>query len=251
MAKVGLQLYTIKDETAKDFFGTIRTVGRMGYDGVEFAGYFGAAAKDLKKVLAESGLKAAGSILTLEEFEKDLAGVLAYGKEVGCPAMLVPGIWGDNVSTADGVRRSADRMNRIAAACKKLGMKFLFHIHGTEFADLGGRTPMDILLERCDPALVNFEADVYWIEHAGVDAVQFLKQHGKRCPYIHCKDFKDRTTKRDVEVGAGAIDMRGVVRQARRDGAEWFIVEQEAFDMPPMESAVISLRNLRRLVTER
>jgi sugar phosphate isomerase/epimerase len=110
---------------------------------------------------------------------------------------------------------------------------------------------MDILLERCDPALVNFEADVYWIEHAGVDAVQFLKQHGKRCPYIHCKDFKDRTTKRDVEVGAGAIDMRGVVRQARRDGAEWFIVEQEAFDMPPMESAVISLRNLRRLVTER
>ena len=251
MGKLGLQLYTLRTETPKDFLGTLAKVATVGYQGVELSGYFGTSARDLKKALDDNGLEVAGTIAGVQVLEGALECVIEYARIIECPAIVLPGLFGDYVASADSCLKSADSLNRFGGLCKKNGIKFLYHIHGSEFKAMNGKTGMDILLNNTDPQLVNFEIDVYWVEHAGVDSVEFMKKHGDRCPYIHFKDMKDKVSKRDTEVGAGAIDMRGVMREAKKHHAEWFIVEQEAFhDVPPLESVAISLKNLRRLAEE-
>ncbi len=107
---------------------------------------------------------------------------------------------------------------------------------------------MDWLTLTCDHDLVKLEIDVYWVEYAGVDAVSFMRKHADWCAAIHFKDMVDRTTKQDVEVGGGCIDMRTIARIGEEHAVPWFIVEQEQFTMPPIESVAISLRNLRQIV---
>jgi sugar phosphate isomerase/epimerase len=245
MPKIGLQLYTIREITEKDFFGALRRVAQIGYDGVEFAGYHGAAADDLKSLLDDTGLEAAGAHIGVDVAEKDLPNQIAYASAIGCPALVVPGFWGVDYNRAT-FERMADLFNRAGERCRAAGLRFLYHIHGHEFVDIGGQTGMDLLFERTDPALVAFEPDTYWVEHAGVNAVEFAARYGARCPYFHLKDTRSREPFRDTEIGDGVIDIAGVIRAAPQ--AEWLIVEQEAFDRPHMESIQISLQNIRKMV---
>ncbi len=250
MAQIGIQLYSLREETKLAFFGTIIKVAKAGYQGVEFAGYHGAQAVALKKLLTDHGLVAAGAHLGLAPLESSLEANLEYCLQIECPAVIVPFIDATLRPDLDGYKRVAERFNRLGEACRKNGLKFMYHQHGFEFQDLGGKTGMEILDECTDPALVGFEPDVYWIEHAGVDAVQFMKKYGARAWYIHCKDAANKTDWRDTEAGAGVIDMAGVIHEARKHNATWYILEQEHFDLPPMESIAISLKNLQRLTTE-
>lgn len=243
---IGLQLYTIKDETEKDFFGTIRRVGALGYDGVEFAGYFGAAATDLKQVLDESKLRAAGTHLNVNILRNELDVNIDYCKIIECPTILCPSFKVEERS-ASFFEQMADFFNEVAQKCKSSGLDFAYHIHGHEFVDFGDKTGMDILFENTDPALVNYELDTYWVERAGVDALAFFKQHGARCTFIHFKDMKDRNDWHDTEIGNGLIDTQGIIDASKAFDVKWFVVEQEAFDMPPMESIAVSLENLRRM----
>jgi sugar phosphate isomerase/epimerase len=249
MGKLGLQLYTLREIAAQDFLGTLSKVAEVGYQGVEFSGYYETAAQSLRAALRDTGLEVAGSIVQLEVLENDLDGAIEYCRTIDCPMIICPWL-AEEYRTAAAYRRIGGRFGYFGARCRANGIRFLYHIHGYEFEDLGGQCGMDILFSACDPALVNFEVDVYWLEYAGVDAVEFMRSHGQRCPYIHFKDMTDKVSKHDTEVGAGAIDMRGVMREGKKHGAEWFIVEQEAFDIPPLESIAISLRNLRRLAEE-
>ncbi len=249
MGKLGLQLYTLREIAPKDFLGTLSKVAEVGYQGVEFSGYYETTAHDLKAALHDTGLEVAGSIVQMEALENDLEGAIEYSRIIDCPVIICPWLH-EEYRTAEAYRRVADRFGYFGARCQENGMKFLYHIHGYEFEDLGGQRGMDILFSACGPALVNFEVDVYWLEYAGVDAVEFMRSHGERCPYIHFKDMTDKVSKHDTEVGTGAIDMRGVMREGKKHHAEWFIVEQEAFDIPPLESIAISLKNLRQLAEE-
>jgi sugar phosphate isomerase/epimerase len=249
MARLGLQLYTVRDDAQRDFLGTIHRVAQMGYEGVEFAGGVmqAATAPELRLTLDETGLVAAGITLTTDDLNKDLTGAVRYCQAINCPVAVFP--WIDQAwRTRDGFVAVAQKLNGAGEQLAGAGIRLLYHVHGYEFEDVGGHTAMDLLMATFDPRFVNLETDVYWVEHAGVDAVQFMQRYGDRSPYIHFKDFRDRETKHDVEVGEGAIDMPAIARLGHRFGAEWFIVEQEQFDMPPMESAAISYRNMRRIM---
>ncbi len=144
----------------------------------------------------------------------------------------------------------AQKFNHAGKACSEAGLKFLYHVHGYEFDPLEGKTGIEWLMETFDPRYVSLETDVYWVEWAGVDSVEFMKRYGSRTPYIHFKDMKDRVTHKDVEVGDGVIDMYAIARIGRSNAAEWYIVEQEQFDRPSLESAQISLNNMKRIVRE-
>lgn len=243
MAKVGLQLYTIKEETAKDFFGTLRRVAEIGYDGVEFAGYFGAAAADLKQLLKEIRLEPAGAHVGTKILQESLDEAIDYAKAINCPALICPGFKVEGEHTFHEI---AALFNQSVQSCQKAGLKFLYHLHGHEFVQYGDKTGMDILLEETDP-LVGWEPDIYWVEKAGVDAVSFIQKNGDRCWYIHLKDAKDRVDWHDVEIGDGVIDTAGVIKAAEPFNPAWYIVEQEAFERPQMDSIAISLQNIRRL----
>lgn len=248
MAKLGLQLYTVRDETEKDFFGTIRKIGKMGYDGVEFAGGLmkTASAEEVKKVLDETGLEVAGACFGLEEVEDRMKEIINYCKKINCPAVVYPGI-PEGLKSVDGYKKIADRFNKVGKILKESGLKFLYHVHGHEFEVLNGKTGMEFLIENINREYVMLETDVYWVEWAGVDSIEFLKKYACISPYLHLKDMKDKVGKHDTEVGEGALDIAGVMREGKKNNSEWFIVEQEEFDMLSIESVVISLKNIKNL----
>jgi sugar phosphate isomerase/epimerase len=247
VAKIGLQLYTVKEDAAADFLGTVRDVGVMGYEGIEFAGFFGTPAAALRSALDDAGLAAAGAVHPLHELDTSLPALIDYSRVIRSPAILFPWIDASLRADAGAWKRIADRFNAIGAACRENGLLFLYHIHGYEFATYDGETGLDLLMRYTDPSAVGLELDTYWVAHGGADVVQTYRQYADRVRYLHFKDALDRVSWHDTEVGAGCLDLRGVAREAARHEVLWYLVEQERFTMPPMESAAISLANLCRL----
>jgi len=248
MAKplVALQMYTVRDETAKDFAGTMRKVGKIGYAGAELAGTGGLSAEALQALLAESGLAPVGSHVGLPEFEKDLDKVIAFYKTVGCKYVGVPALPGDLRNPA-GFRRAAAIMNQAGAVLKSVGMVMYYHHHAFEFDRVEGERGMDILLAETDPDLVKIETDVYWAQYGGEDPAAFIRANAGRFPLVHIKDMIGEGDKRTyAEIGEGIIDFQAIFAASEAQGAEWYIVEQDICQRPSLESAALSLKNLRK-----
>ena len=243
---IGLQLYTVRDEMAKDYRGTIRRVADIGYAGVELAGPNVLEAAELSDLLAELNLRPCGAHIALGEFENNLDAVIAYHSAIGNPYLGVPALPGELRNPA-GFRQVAATMNRVGAEVKAAGMTLYYHNHAFEFEGAAGERGLDILYGETDPELVKLEADVYWYAYAGKDPAALIGEYAGRFPLIHLKDMvgegDDRTF---AEVGAGTIDLRAVMAAAEAQGAEWFIVEQDRCAGPSLESARLSFENLRK-----
>lgn len=249
--ELGLQLYTIGEEAEKDFLGTLKRVAEIGYEGVEFAGYFETPARKLAKAVNDLGLKTAGTHIAMDVLDSSrLSDELDYADRIDCESIICPILPEKYTTAEDEFKTAAEKFNTIGERCREAGMPFLYHVHGNEFVDFNGRSGMDILLKECDSDLVNFELDTYWVEHAGIDALSFYRASPGRYPYIHFKDMKDREEMRDTEVGEGVVATREIIEATRPHSVRWFVVEQEAFDIPPMESVRVSLLNLRQMVEE-
>lgn len=251
MSQIGLQLYTIKGEFERDPRGILKKVAGMGYGGVEFYGnYAGLAMLEIRRELDLNGLKAAGCVVDMEKLTDDAA-LLQAIKDcgvLGTDVIVCPWINDDRCDCAERCRATARALDRAGKICREHGVTFLYHIHGYEFEDYGGTNLMKILLEETDPASFNLEVDVYWVEDGGQDAMSFLLANWDRTVYLHLKDMRDRETKHDIEVGEGVIDIRGIIALAVRRGCPWLIVEQEMFDMPVLDSAARSFRNIREIM---
>lgn len=243
--QLGLQMYTLKDACAEDFTGTLRKVAEMGYDGVEFAGFYDTPISEIRALLDEIGMVAAGIHVGTDVLQNDLAAQIEAVKTLGAPNLLCPGFWGVDYNDITTFETMRDLFTRVGEACQSAGIGFAYHIHGHEFVKFDGKTGMDVLME-VDPALMQLEPDIYWLEKAGVRAVDFIEKHAERCTYIHLKEPKDRESWHDIEVGDGIFDIPTVIAAAT--SAEWLIIEQEAFERPPTDSAYISHDNVRRIM---
>ena len=239
---VGLQLYTVRDETAKDFVGTLRKVAALGYKGVEFAGYGGLTAHEMKSLLTEIGVRAVSTHVALTVLEQDLAKEIAYCQEIGCTFLILPWLAPERRSI-EAFRQLAPRLNAFGRQCQNAGITFGYHNHDFEFAQYNGETLMDVLLAQTDPALVKLECDVYWAAYAGVNPSAFLRQHAGRVPLMHIKDMTPERT--FAEVGDGTLNIASIIEVARSSGVQEFIVENDAPTLPSLESAKRSLENIR------
>jgi sugar phosphate isomerase/epimerase len=239
---VALQLYTVRDESARDFAGTLRRVAQIGYTAVEFAGYGGLAADEVTVLLSETGLRAASTHVGLAALEADLDQQIDYCLAIGCPYLVLPSLdprW----RGADGLRALAPRLNEWGRHCRERGVVFGYHNHAVEFARSDGRYLLDQLLDATDPALVVLELDVYWAAYAGADPAAYLRQRAGRVPLVHLKDMApDRSF---AEVGDGTLDLPGIFAAAEDGGVRWYIVEHDRPSMPSLESARRSLQNVR------
>jgi len=242
---IALQLYTVRDETARDFVGTLRRVAQLGYPAVEFAGYGGFSPGQLAALLAESGLRAASTHVSFASLEGDLSRELDYCQAIGCSALVLPSLPSERRS-ADGVRALTERLNEIGQRCHERGMIFGYHNHDFELAQSDGTALLDVLLEHTDAPLVSLEFDVYWAAYAGVDPISYLRRWPGRARLIHVKDMAE--DRRFAEVGEGILDMPGICRAAQEAGARWYIVEHDRPQIPALESARRSLENLRSIL---
>lgn len=241
-SQVALELYTVRDETQRDFAGTLRRVAAMGYPGVEFAGYGGLLEQAMTALLAETGLKVPGTHVGLDLLTgEQLDASIAYCRAIGCPLVVLPAL-PQASRTLDGIRALAPQLNTIGQRCRDAGIQFGYHNHDFEFASSEGQTLLDHLLAITDPHLVKIELDVYWVAYAGHDPLALLNRLGQRVALIH---FKDMAADRSMtEVGKGILDMQGMLAFARQHNL-WAVVEHDHPMLPSLESARLSLEFFR------
>jgi sugar phosphate isomerase/epimerase len=240
--QVALQLYTVRDETKRDFAGTLRRVAQIGYAGVEFAGYGDLTSQEMQALLAETGLRGVSTHLGLDALQdSQLEASIRYCLDIGCSFIVLPSL-ATEWRTRESIQALAPRLNAIGQRCQEHGIIFAYHNHDFEFTRVEGVYLLDYLLQATDPALVKVELDVYWAAHAGVDPVLYLQAHADRVVLLHLKDMAaDRSM---TEVGKGMLDMPGICAFARVRGL-WGIVEHDHPQIPSLESAKISLEYFR------
>jgi sugar phosphate isomerase/epimerase len=241
-SQVALELYTVRDETKRDFEGTLRRVAQMGYAGVEFAGYGNLSAQAMVVLLAETGLQVAGTHVGLDALTgEQLDASIRYCRAINCPTMVLPWL-AQEWRTLDGIRALGPQLNSIGRRCSDEGIDFGYHNHDFEFTGVEGHTLLDHLLEITEPDLVKIELDVYWAAYAGHDPLAWLNRLGQRVALIH---FKDMASDRSMaEVGKGVLDMQGITAFAQQHNL-WAVVEHDYPTRPSLESAQVSLEYFR------
>src|SRR6266581_8376614 len=144
-----LQLYSVRNECAKDLDGTVTAVAKMGYKAVEFAGYYGRDAKSLRKLLDDAGLKCCGTHLGLETLLGDnLAKTVEFNQTLDNPFLIVASLPGKYTKTRRTWEEAADRFSEVADKVKPQGMRVGYHNHNIEFKPLDGEVPWDIFFNR-------------------------------------------------------------------------------------------------------
>jgi sugar phosphate isomerase/epimerase len=246
--KIGLQLYSIQELTQKDFLGTLRSVGEIGYDGVEFAGYFNTPAKVLKKALEEYGLLPAGSHVGIEQLQDRLDKEIDYSLQIGNNIIICPYLPEPMRDSADAYKRTGDLFNTIGDRCRKQGILFGYHNHEFEFEKFDGEYGLDLLVKNTEPGLVDIQLDTFWAEYCGLKSVDFMRKYKERCSLLHIKDMKSNEEKVNTEIGKGIMDFKEIVDLGKELKVKWFTVEQEEFEIPLLESIKVSLKYLRKII---
>lgn len=218
--KIGLQLFTIRDtyRNANEFKECLKKVKELGYDGVEFRGYAGMAAEELKAFLDDLGLEAISSHHSLDELEFKLDEMVQYNKALGCKYMVC-------AKAPTGNREEVDHAVKVMSAAKKTvadnGMELLYHNHSHEFKKLeNGSLPLVLIGESC-----NLELDTYWVFYAGVEPCSFIREHADNISLIHLKDGNFEGV--PCAIGEGYNNIKGISEMSQRIGMEWLIVEND------------------------
>jgi len=270
-APIGIQLYSVGPDAAKDLDGTLKALAGYGYGAVELAGYLGKTPQQMRAALDAVGLKCVSAHIQGRggegSFSGDL-GKLAEGLNVvGVKTAIMPSPYipdrleqrpanGEDVGgwlrrvlgqlTADDWKMNADFLNAKGAALKGAGLKVGYHNHNFEFAPLNGGSTngLEILLKNTDPALVTFELDLGWVAAAGRDPAEVLGHHKGRFTAVHVKDLKPSSQPNfnlrmdPTEVGSGTLAWKTLLPAAWASGVRGFYVEQEPpFERPRLEAA--------------
>jgi sugar phosphate isomerase/epimerase len=224
--RVGLQLYTVRRELAKDFEGTLATVAATGYREVEFAGYFGKSPADVRAILDRHGL-AAPSVHVGSVAPDQWRAALDAAHVIGHRYVVIPWIPVEARTGVDGYKRVAANFNRVAEEARAAGLQFAYHNHDFEFGPVAGQLPYDVLLAETDPKLVQMEMDLYWIVKGGQDPLAYFARWPGRFPAVHVKDSAGAPEHRMMAVGAGTIDFKKIFARRAQAGIQHYFVEHD------------------------
>ena len=221
MAPIGLQLYSLREDAAKDFPGTIEKVAEIGYKGVEFAGLHGHRPKEIADLVSDLGMQVTSSHVGLPtpETVHEIAQIeLTLGNR-----SVISGFDPDDMETLDQCKAAAEKFAQAAELLKPYGMRFLFHNHWWEFRIFNGKTGYDIIMEEAPNVLS--ELDIYWAAFAKFNPVEIIKKYTARIPILHVKDGPLGETPDYVALGEGDVDVNSAVHAADANTLDWLIVE--------------------------
>jgi sugar phosphate isomerase/epimerase len=266
---LGLQLYSVRDLLPKDYEGTLKQLGAIGFREVESAGYYNHSAAQVKQAMSAAGLHLVSAHYGSDDLHQKLDEIIAFNKELGVSYLICsfPGFKDpsrvknltpkqrSSAFTLQDWRWNAEQFNTIGTKVSAAGMKFGYHNHTMEFHKADGVVPYDELLRLTDPAHVTMEMDCGWVTVGGANPVEYLKKYPTRISMLHVKDFKNITPDSSienvptiVELGQGTIDYRPIFRQAAKSGVvKHCFVEQEGYNVPPMEGLKIDADYMHKL----
>jgi len=237
--EVSLQLYSINEETKKDFKKSIEQVGKIGYKGVEFAGYGGLSAKEISALLKANNLYSVGTHCGIQNFEEGFEAELNFSKAIGSEYIICP--WA-KVDTIEEIDHLVQVLNAAADKASKENIKVGYHNHAHEFVKIDGAYALDLIAEKTNDNVI-LELDVFWIKYAGIDPLEYIKKWGKKVELIHIKQIDEN--KVNVDVADGIIDMKKVKETSVY--ANYFIVEHEEFDKPVWDSIENDFKYLNQI----
>ena len=275
--KVGIQLYSVREDMEKDPVEAIRKVAEIGYKNLEVANAradqdpgvgFGVPADQLLEILGGFGAKVVSSHIRPID-DNTLPAILEYHHKIGNKYV---GQSADFFPDYDTLMKRCEEYNRVGKVLSQYGMKFLYHNHYHEFQKYQDKYVLYHIMENTDPAYVDFELDTFWAMRGGADPVEVIKHLGSRLNLVHQKDFSKTTTspinlwtvkdpnvpitwqtfgggfdKKDFcEVGTGIMPIQDILDAANEQGAEYVILEQDATQLTPMESIQISMDSFRK-----
>jgi sugar phosphate isomerase/epimerase len=252
---IGLQLYSLREQFAKDVPGTLDKVRDLGITNVELAGTYKLPAAEFKAELDSRGLKAISAHFPYERFRDDVDGVIKEAKALGLKYAGCAWIAHSGPFDEKACRAAIDTFNKAGAALDKEGIQFFYHTHGYEFQPHGSDTLFDLLVAETNPKHVSYEMDVFWVVHGGQDPVKLLEKYGDRFGLVHLKDMRVGTpvnlltgtsdVKNDVALGTGMINYKRVLPAAEKAGVKWYFIEDES---PASEQQIpVSLRFLEQV----
>jgi len=262
---IGLQLYSIRDILPKDYEGTLKQLASLGYQEVEAAGFFNRSAIEVKQAMNHAGLHCVSAHYSLKDLLAQTDSTIQFGKDLGLHYIVCSSPWFKNASkikdptsraaresmTLDDWKWNAEQFNRIAEKVNVAGMNFAYHNHTPEFRSENGVLFYDELLRLTDPAKVSMELDCGWAAVAGQNPAHLLSRYPDRIKMLHVKDFNltPATTPANAppstELGHGTIDYRPIFAAAKKADIKHAFVEQEEFDMPPMQALKIDADYMR------
>ena len=236
--KLSAQLWSVQDYTSKDFFGTLEEMAKIGYTGVEFAGYKDILAKVMNKKLKELNLTALSSHVGIDSLKENLDSELEYLNTLGAKYIVCPSA---EINTIESALRHAEIFNKIGEQSAKAGLTFAYHNHAHEFKMDNGQYPLEVLFNNVDLRYVKQQPDVFWIAYAGLDVNEYMKKNISRCPIVHLKQLENNETKRNVDAGSGIIDFKYIIDLAKDID---FVYEQEEFVGTSLENMKKSFQSI-------
>ena len=233
--KLGIQLWSVRNEANADFKGTVEKLKAMGYEGVEIAGISSLNYFEMAEVLNSAGITAISAHIGLDEIENEekLEGLKCLGLKYA--AFNGMGI------SKESIPYLRDNFTRLGKICRENGIYLLYHNHDYEFAKIDEVPGLDLVYGAVNPKYLGAEIDTCWVKYAGIDPAEYIRKYKGRCPLIHIKDYNGGKKGEDFSykaVGSGVMDVGAVINAAKAAGSEWIIVEQDSPEKgrTPMDS---------------
>lgn len=271
--KVGIQLYSLRDDMEKDMDATLKAVADMGYDCVEFAGYFDKSAEEVKAMLEKYGLEAVSVHQGYEVFLDDEKANIDYLKTLGVKYCAIPWMDVKKHKGNEVYPKTIEEITKVAKALKSAGIQMCYHNHDFEFEKYDDKFLLDWLYEDISADLLETEIDTCWVRYAGYDPCEYIAKYAGRAHIVHLKDFTckafaggpvyaliddsgkegKKASREDngfmfKPVGSGIQDFPSIIEAAKKAGAEYVIVEQDqSEERPAMEAAKMSREYLKSI----
>jgi sugar phosphate isomerase/epimerase len=234
---IGLQLYSLRADFAKDVPGTLAKVRGYGIKNVELASTYNLSPAKFKELLDANGLKPVSGHFPYERFRDDAEGIARDAQALGLQYVGCAWIAHEGDFDEKECRDAIAVFNRAGQTLSKQGLKFFYHTHGYEFQPHGSGTLFDLMMAETKPEFVRYEMDVFWILHPGQDPVKLLQKYGQRFELMHVKDMKKGTlgdltghsdVSNDVALGTGRMDWPAILSAAKKAGVKWYFIEDES-----------------------
>jgi sugar phosphate isomerase/epimerase len=242
---IGLQLYSLRDIAGKDVPGTLAAVAEMGYEAVEFAGYYNKSAEDLRKILDQNNLKCCGTHTGIETLsDEKLAATIEFNKILGNSFLIVPSLPHKYFASAQATKDTAKLLTDLAAKVKPEHMHVGYHSHAQDFHKIDGQSTWDLLFETAGPDVV-MQLDTGNCLDGGGDPLAELKKFPGRALTIHVKEHGG---KRGAPIGEGSVKWKDIFAVCESiGGIQCYILEQETYNTSSLESVKQCIKNVRKI----
>jgi sugar phosphate isomerase/epimerase len=248
---LALQLYSVREDCARDLLGTLKAIAKMGFEGVEFAGYYEYSADDLNGILKKLDLKAVGTHIKIEDLIGDkLDQTIRFNKTLGNQNLIIPSLPDSMINSKVNWLHTAQLMNNIAKKIKPEGLSLGYHNHpnAKAFQPINGELPWNIFCESTSSDII-LQLDAGNAMREGLTADEIVKNlsnyHG-RLKTVHLKEYSSKNEQ--ALLGEGEMNWPEFFNVCETlGGTKWYIIEQENCPFLPLECARVSLKNFKKI----